>query len=131
MRPTFDLTNTMVITDYGFIPPAADGHGGRLLGRALAENDMEQPDPYSAAPPPKTFLARDLIDLLTVDDLTAIETAVQSSAALRLLWLRLRTREGKPVAVEGDAFTQGWAGLSGALGATRASEIAEVLGIPN
>lgn len=80
------------------------------------------------APPAPTFQARELIDLLTVADLTAIETAVQASGPLRLLWLRLRTREGKPVEASGEAFTQGWAGLSAALGAERAAEIAATLG---
>lgn len=84
---------------------------------------------YVEAPPPSSFLARDMIDLLTPADLVAIEMAVQGSAGFRLLWLRLRTREGRPVVAEGADFTQGWTGLMNALGKDRAAEIAQALGI--
>ena len=88
------------------------------------------PDPYVAPGAPPSFLARDLVDQLNADDLTAIETTVQADANLRLLWLRLCTRGAKPVIATGDAFTQGWAGLMAALGAERASELAAALRIP-
>lgn len=138
MRPIFDADPARhVLTDFGTIPwdaaneraRDADGEAGRLLLAALAANAMTVPDPYvPPAAPPRSFQARDLIDLLTVDDLSAIETAVQSSPALRLLWLRLRTREGKPVIAEGEAFAQGWTGLTAALGQKRADAIATELG---
>lgn len=88
------------------------------------------PDPYvapSASAP--AFVARDLIDILTIADLEAIEAAVAENAALRLLWLRLRSRGEKPVATDTAAFAQGWAGFAAALGQERAAEIAAVLGI--
>jgi hypothetical protein len=112
---------------HGPLPPNA--------GDVRAEYDAwiaagNTPDPYVApAAPPPSFLARDLIDLLTPDDLRAIQAAVQADAALDLLWLRLRTREGKPVVAEGEAFAQGWAGLMAALGSARAAQISAALGI--
>lgn len=81
-------------------------------------------------PRPASFMACDLIDLLSPDDLVAIEKIVEADVALRLLWLRLRTREGRPIAPKGEAFVAGWAGLMSALGAERTAEIAKALGIP-
>jgi hypothetical protein len=112
---------------HGSLPPGAGDLRAEYEAWLAAGNT---PDPYVAPDaPPSSFLARDLIDLITPDDLRAIQTAVQADAALDLLWLRLRTREGKPVVAEGEAFAQGWAGLMAALGSARAAQISAALGI--
>jgi hypothetical protein len=89
------------------------------------------PDPYVPPAAPSSFLARDLVDQLTADDLLAIESAVSGNVALRLLWTRLSARGEKPVETSSAAFAQGWAGLSAALGPTRAAAIATALGFGN
>lgn len=87
------------------------------------------PDPYAAlAAPPPSFLARDLLAQLTTGDLVAIEGATAGNADLRLLWIRLRAQGEKPVVADGEAFAQGWAGLTAALGETRAGALAAALG---
>jgi hypothetical protein len=87
------------------------------------------PDPYVApdAPPP-SFLARDLLAQLTTADLTAIEGATAANTDLRLLWIKLRAQGEKPVIASGDSFAQGWAGLTAAIGAGRAGDLADALG---
>lgn len=88
-------------------------------------------EPYvPPAPEPKTFIASDLVDQITPDDLEAIEAAVASDANLRLLWVRLTARGGdRPVSIESEAFQTGWAALAQAIGPERANTIAAAIGI--
>lgn len=121
-----------ILTDDGrtFHQVGPGGEIGDLLAAWIAAGNT--PAAYVAPPAPApSFLARDLIDELTTDDLVAIETAVASSVALRLLWIRLRARGEAPVDTSSDSFAQGWAGLAAALGADRATAIATALKIPN
>lgn len=83
--------------------------------------------------PARSFPAGKLIDLLTPSDLVAIETTISgagaTNVALRLLWLRLTTREGRPVPVDSDDFWRGWVALTNSLGEERTNELAEALNI--
>jgi hypothetical protein len=87
-------------------------------------------DAAEAARKAPRFLARDLFTQLTVADYTAIKTAVASSDALGLLWDSLKAQGDAAIETISPRFKQGWAGLSQALGTTRANAIAAVLGIP-
>jgi hypothetical protein len=88
------------------------------------------PTPYTppAAPAP-SFLARDLLAQLTVDDYAAITSAIASNAALGLLWASLLAQGEQPISTGSARFTPGWAGLAAAIGATRAKVVAAALGI--
>lgn len=88
------------------------------------------PDPYVApAAPAPSFLAQDLLALLTAADFTAIQTAITGSADLGLLWASLLAQKD-PIVTTSARFQAGWTALSAALGATRAAVIATSLGIP-
>lgn len=129
------MTTEYRLEKNGYAVRASDGlyippdplNGDRIIYQAWLDAGGI-PVPYVPPPPPPlSFFARDLIEALMPDDLVAIETAVAGSAPLRLLWLRLRTREGKPVIAEGDAFAKGWAGLMASLGEDRVAEISAKL----
>jgi hypothetical protein len=94
----------------------------------------------AAAPP--SFLARDLFAKMTPADrgrvalaLDAEKTAAFAAAQsgqepampLHLLWDALGAQGEAPIVASGARFAQGWAGLSAALGATRAAELATAL----
>lgn len=94
-------------------------------------HDGEQ---FAAPPPPPpsvqtSFLARDLLALLTATDLTAIRTAVDSDIALYGLWCSLLAQGEAPIATASPRFQAGWAGLTSALGSTRADELGAALNI--
>lgn len=76
-----------------------------------------------------SFVARDLLDLLTTDDLAAIRTTIASNVSLDLVWTRMTGRGDKPISTGSPDFAAGWAGLTAALGQTRADELAEALGL--
>ncbi|MEZ5785245.1 MAG: hypothetical protein R3D62_01870 [Xanthobacteraceae bacterium] len=95
-----------------------------LLASGVPIADAE---PAPAVEP--SFVARDLLDLLTTDDLAAIQTTIAGDASLDLLWLRMTGRGDKPISTCSPDFTAGWAGLTAALGQSRADELAASLGI--
>lgn len=76
-----------------------------------------------------SFVARDLLDLLTTADIAAIKTAIAGNASLELLWLRMTGRGDKPISTGSPDFAAGWAGFTAALGQARADEIAAALGL--
>lgn len=105
---------------------------GRKWDAAKAEFAVAEPDPYVAPPPPPpSFLSRELIALLTPADYAAIQAAVSGSPKLGLLWAGLLGQGDAPISAASERFQAGWAGLSAALGATRADAIAAALGIPS
>jgi hypothetical protein len=81
------------------------------------------------APPPSSFLPRDLLALLTTTDLAAIKTAVDADVALYGLWCSLLVQGEAPISTASPRFQAGWVGLSTALGTARADELATALGI--
>lgn len=95
-----------------------------LLGSGVPIADA---DPAAVVVP--SFIARDLLDLLTATDLAAIKTAIAGDAGLELLWLRMTGRGDKPISSGSPDFAAGWAGLTQALGQARADELATALGI--
>lgn len=86
-----------------------------------------KPDPY--VEPPPFFLARDLLELLTDDDLVKIEAATASNVSLRRLWLSLLGQGNAPIRATSERFLAGWAGLTAALREGRADELGGALGI--
>jgi hypothetical protein len=95
-------------------------------------------EPAPEAPPP-SFLARDLLALLSPADRIAIDRALRArdaagdltaaAAGLTLLWESLQAQGDAPIHATAERFLTGWAGLSAALGPERAAEIAAALGI--
>lgn len=75
-----------------------------------------------------SFVARDLLDLLTTADLAAIKATVALDVNLDLLWTRMTGRGDKPISTDSPDFAAGWAGLTAALGQSRADEISKALG---
>jgi hypothetical protein len=84
-------------------------------------------------PPPAavntSFLARDVLALLTAADLTAIKVAVDSDIALYGLWCSLLAQGEAPISIASPRFQAGWAAIEAALGSTRADELATALNI--
>ncbi len=93
--------------------------------------DPPQPPPLREVPPepPPSFLARDLLALLTIVDRRAIGVAIAADDELLLLWEGLLGQGEAPIRTTAQRFQRGWAGLSAALGGARADEIATALGI--
>ena len=86
--------------------------------------------PSPPSPPPVTsFLARDLLALLTADDLAAIKAAVDADAELYGLWCATLAQGEAPISIESARFQAGWAGLTTALGEERAGELAAALNL--
>ena len=139
MRPVFDEQRANVSTDFGSIPwdkvnsrPVDfSGKAGRDYQQALNDNGMTEPDEWVAPSVEPSFLARELLAQLTPSDYSAIQTAVASNASLGLLWAALLAQGDAPIQASSQRFQAGWAGLTAALGATRAAAIAEAVGIPN
>lgn len=96
---------------------------------------------YEAYTPPNgSFLARDLIARLTVDDRIAIDRATRvrdpvssdlatKAAQITLLWDYLKVQGDAPISVDSQRFADGWAALTEAIGASRAAELAADLAI--
>lgn len=87
-----------------------------------------------------SFVARDMLALLTPGDRIAIDRALRvrdpatgdlavQAAAMVLLWESLQAQGDAPISATAERFLAGWAGLSSALGDERAGEIAAALGI--
>jgi len=93
--------------------------------------EIEAVDTDALAQAGATFLARDLLSRLTVDDYINIMRATGSSPALGLLWVSLLAQGDAPIAVSADRFKQGWIGMSQALGTERADAIAQAIGVPS
>lgn len=102
-------------------------------------DDPDPPAPPPPAPPPPSFLARDLMALLTPADLIAIDRVLNArqtngdltpqAAAFALLWSGMQAQAEAPIRATAERFRQGWAGIVLALGAERAAELAAALGI--
>lgn len=99
---------------------------GIIIDPPQAPPVVEVPAEQLAAP---SFRARDLLALLTDNDLVAIESAIATNTALRRLWISLLGQGEAPIIATSDRFVAGWAGLSAALGQARSDEIAAALGI--
>jgi hypothetical protein len=87
------------------------------------------PAPY-VPPPAPTFLAQDMLAILSDADCAAIQSAIASSVSLWKLWQSLLGQRD-PIDTSSDRFKQGWAGLKSVLGDARCGELATTLGIPN
>lgn len=90
--------------------------------------------PAPPAPPPlpvsaPTFLAQDMLTLLTDDDCQHIQASIAGNISLWRLWQSLLAQRD-PIATDSDRFKTGWAGMTIALGSARADAIATALGIP-
>lgn len=89
------------------------------------------PSPYQhPAPPTPTFLAQDMLALLTDDDCTAIQQEIAANISLWRLWQSLLSQRD-PISVEAERFLQGWTGMKAVLGDFRCAELAEQLGFPS
>lgn len=97
--------------------------------RQAAEGMIASLDINELLRQPAAFVARDLLDMLTTDDLVAIRTTIASNVSLDLLWTRMTGRGDKPISTGSPGFVAGWAGLVSALGVTRAAAISAGLGI--
>ena len=82
-------------------------------------------DPRKA--PPATFLARDLLALLSAADYAAIVVTTREDATLGLLWACLLAQGDAPISTGSPRFVAGWAGLSKTLGAQRAAVLSAAL----
>lgn len=123
LYPNADFTRDVRVQDDG-------------AGPYLAEWHLSEPPPTDeqiaavlAQPVPATFVARDLIAQLTPADYAAIQTTIASSAPLGLMWAALLAQGEAPIDTSAERFKAGWAGLSQAIGTTRAAEIAAALKI--
>jgi hypothetical protein len=94
--------------------------------KAAAAAALSAFDP--AAPAPRdSFLARELLALLSADDMAAINAAIAGSPALALLWVSLLAQGEAPVLLASARFQAGWTGLTKALGQARADALMAAL----
>lgn len=127
LHPSANFATDVILEDHGDgptlvawpfdVPPPSDEEVAALVPALDAAN----------AP---TFLAQDMLALLTDADCSAIQQAITGNSSLWRMWQSL-VAQRDPISTDSDRFRQGWGGLKAVLGDMRCSLLASQLGIPN
>lgn len=105
------------VDDLGAAPTVEEGFSEHEIDRARSIHA----GPLSAPSP--SFIARDLIKWLSLDEYAAIRTFMAAHVQFALLWDSLLAQGEAPISVESARFQAGWEGIVAVLGDVRAAEL--------